>query len=772
MSHILIVGAGPAGLAATLRLAERGQRVTLAAAKPPMYNRCAGLPGIDLPEEDAQALRALGAQNLSGHEVMQALSRRLLRYESDGHVNFLPYHRLLQLAVASDGRCAGGVLFNEFTDTLNGVAADAVLLATGGMHTLFSENRFGCDGAAAALAFQAGAALRNPDQLPGGGRYPICTGGLITSWDGETTLPGLYAAGECADGTAQAFPFAQAMTTGTAAADALSESLPEADKLESECAVSSATTRVQQLLDAFRQTRGARAPAAVEQRIRDTVQRVLAGERTAKMLQRGLLDIKVMRQQAARGGYDLGEGLYLALRLPPLLHMLEVMLTTAAFRLLRQDGELTAVQKDDKIEVTARRSAAVDAAAQDFGVNLAGAASGESRPAAGTAAGEAPPAEPSLKDDLWRANAPARPAKTEKPAPPAVPPEPPENAAVAEPAEQPQTVGLRPELAEQLAATPATEQTIIFSTHAHAAPHNRAPVMNSPQKPAAPQTAERAKPLPEAKPAAARKPLSNPETQRVPIPPQDPRKPIASVSQLNAELTSIMATPMLDADMKRMSAVRSAPEPASAAAPIPSPVKPRVRPAAPQPPAPVSQPVQAAKPTLPAAENASASAAETIPAEKPPVSTAAEPAPAQNPPISAAAEAAPAQKPPVSTATEPVPTEKPSVPVAAEPLSTQKPPISASAPAPAKQPPVPAEPQNPARRGRNTLFTPDPEDMLALTSKPKPRPEPVPAPKPEPAPRPQPAPQPEARPAPAAKPSRDFTAIPDPEELLKLPSDR
>ena len=100
MSHILIVGAGPAGLSAALRLSSHGQRVTLAAAKPPIYNRCAGLPGVDLPEEDAQQLRVLGAQNLGGHEVMQALSRCLLRCESDGHVRFLPYHRLLRLAVA------------------------------------------------------------------------------------------------------------------------------------------------------------------------------------------------------------------------------------------------------------------------------------------------------------------------------------------------------------------------------------------------------------------------------------------------------------------------------------------------------------------------------------------------------------------------------------------------------------------------------------------------------------------------------------------------
>lgn len=740
MSHILIVGAGPAGLSAALRLASHGQRVTLAAAKPPIYNRCAGLPGVDLPEEDAQQLRALGAQNLSGHEVMQALSRCLLRCESDGHVRFLPYHRLLRLAVA-EGCCVGGVLLNEHTDTLEGVSADAVLLATGGMHTMFMENRFGCDGLATALAFESGAALRSPDQLPVEGRFPICAGGLVTGWDGETTLPGLYAAGECAHGTAVAFPFAQAMTTGAAAADALSESLPEADPIEAEYAVVSAVTAVQQLLDVFRRTQGARATAAVERRIRETIQRTLAGERTAKLLQRGLLDIKVMRQQAGRGGYDLGEGLYPALRLPSLLQLLEVMLTTAAFRLLRQDGELTAEMRAGKIEVTAKRSPAAEAVAQDFGVAPENLISRET--GASGVEGEETPPEPSLKDDLWRANAPARPAPLSAPVAPAASDVPSEPVIPLEPAAPPEPV-------VPLEPTAPPEPVVSLES---AAPLEAAASSETDAPAPLEQTLPLEPSMPFGMPAASTAPLSPPDSPAEPTAPPAPPEP-EEMEQLRLfDIDPITVKPKVsdeevDAAIAYVAQLTGTPPPARLAKPAPAaPVYDELA---------LRSELSADLAEVPASRQIPFSPAQAAP--EPGSVTEAAPAPeSQEIPFP---EPAASQDSPVS------PQDRIADPGPAFPLEAPASPEPAeSAEEPAAQVPSMEPVSEPYKNAREHAFMPDPEELLAM-SPPAPKIAPPPEPKPAPelkAPRPEPSPR-----RAMTNGMADFTSIPDPEDLLNL----
>lgn len=731
MSHILIVGCGPAGLSAALRLAERGQKVTLASAKPPIYHRCAGLPGIDLPEDAAQELRAMGAQSLSGHEVMHALNRRLLRYESNGHIRLCEYHRLLKLAVG-DGRCCGGVLLNERTGRLEGVPADAVLLATGGMHTMFSENRFGNDGLASALAFQAGASLRNPDQMNTSGRYPIFEGGLITSWDGETTVPGLYAAGECAEGTALAFPFSQAMATGTAAADAIAVEAIQADPLEAGCAVTESVNALQQLIDVFRKTKGTRAPAVVERRIRETVQRTMTGGRTARLLQRGLLDIRVMRQQAGRGEYDLGEGLYPVLRLPSLLYLLEIMLTTAAFRLLRQDGDLTAVLRGGKIDVTVKRSAAVEAAAYvpEKPIPTTEVAPGDSASAARDALIGVGSELQNAAASEFAAKYSARPAKQEEGAEAVEKAAPAEEAAVEAPE------------APSLDTLPPTDDTISFRpvrAQGQFAAQAEPPVGSA--SPQAPAPAAEAVPSPEPVPVAA----SEPEPKPAPEPPSvlDMMKAFFPETEPAPETDPITA-PEPEAQSETVLEPPPASEPESTPELIPVAVQitmsemldtsePEAVPVQPE-------AVPAAKPeAVPAAE------AETVPAE-----------PETTIPESIHAE---------ETVLDPTPGGEPEpMPAAQEPtvFSTEF-----SLEFDAANPPEPSEPAG--KTTEKGPFAPDPEALLALAKSRRAQEQAEAAPQETSKPVRRESAAPQAPAKPEALAGRFVTFEPDPEALLSMP---
>ena len=201
MKTVLIVGAGLAGLSAALTAAEKGHRAALASSMPSEraqsvmaeggINAALNVKGEDdSPEQhfadtykagcelaDAAALRGMTeaapgivrrllemgtqfnringeidqrnfggqkkkrtafAQSGTGKQIMTALIDAVRRYEAEGSVVRLPRHDFVTLLL--DGRACGGALLRDrFDGSLSELSADAVIMATGGMHGLFSD---------------------------------------------------------------------------------------------------------------------------------------------------------------------------------------------------------------------------------------------------------------------------------------------------------------------------------------------------------------------------------------------------------------------------------------------------------------------------------------------------------------------------------------------------------------------------------------------------------------------------------------------------------
>lgn len=223
MKHVLIIGSGLSGISCALALAERGVRSTLVSPYPSERAQSvmaagginASLSGDDSPEIHAEdtiksggdiagrkavlgltsaapeivrelerlgvvfsrdekgevALRAFGGQSRNrtayagastGKQIMSALIREARKHESSGVI-----HRLLgrhfYSALIGDGVAYGAMLYNEKTNTLETVYADAVVAATGGQNLLFGKTTgtVQCDGFVAARLYEQGARLKN-----------------------------------------------------------------------------------------------------------------------------------------------------------------------------------------------------------------------------------------------------------------------------------------------------------------------------------------------------------------------------------------------------------------------------------------------------------------------------------------------------------------------------------------------------------------------------------------------------------------------------------
>jgi succinate dehydrogenase / fumarate reductase flavoprotein subunit len=228
---IVVVGGGLAGLTATMRVAEMGIPVTLfslvpvrrshsvcaqggingavntkgegdstwqhfddtvyggdfLANQPPVKGMCDAAPGIiylfdrmgvpfnRTPEGlidfrrfgGTQYHRTAFAGATTGQQLLYALDEQVRRFEAQGLVTKFEHHEYLGPVVDDQGVCRGLVVQDLHTMQIQAIAADAVILATGGMGMVFgkSTNSILNTGSATSASYQAGVIYANPEMI-------------------------------------------------------------------------------------------------------------------------------------------------------------------------------------------------------------------------------------------------------------------------------------------------------------------------------------------------------------------------------------------------------------------------------------------------------------------------------------------------------------------------------------------------------------------------------------------------------------------------------
>lgn len=112
----------------------------------------------------------------TGQQLLYALDEQVRRFEMLGLVEKYEHHEFLRLVVDSEGKARGIVMQDLFNLKLETLAADAVVIATGGLGLLFkkSTNSTFCTGAANGRLFRQGMQYANgefiqihPTAIPG-----------------------------------------------------------------------------------------------------------------------------------------------------------------------------------------------------------------------------------------------------------------------------------------------------------------------------------------------------------------------------------------------------------------------------------------------------------------------------------------------------------------------------------------------------------------------------------------------------------------------------
>ena len=172
-------GSALAGLAMLRRLSER----TSLSDQPPIVTMCEEAPGLirtfermgvtfSRTPEGLLDLRLFGgvknkrtvfAGASTGQQLLYGVDEQVRRYEDQGLVRKHEWWEMLSLVLDDEGRCRGITALDLKGNSVEAFAADAVVLATGGLGLIFgkSTNSANSTGAAASRAYQQGAWFMN-----------------------------------------------------------------------------------------------------------------------------------------------------------------------------------------------------------------------------------------------------------------------------------------------------------------------------------------------------------------------------------------------------------------------------------------------------------------------------------------------------------------------------------------------------------------------------------------------------------------------------------
>ena len=112
----------------------------------------------------------------TGQQMIYALDEQVRRWEAEDMVEKFEYWEFLGPILDGNGHCRGAVVQDMFAMTIRSLAADAVVLATGGCGLIYGRSTMSmiCTGGAAARAYKAGVIYANgefvqvhPTAIPG-----------------------------------------------------------------------------------------------------------------------------------------------------------------------------------------------------------------------------------------------------------------------------------------------------------------------------------------------------------------------------------------------------------------------------------------------------------------------------------------------------------------------------------------------------------------------------------------------------------------------------